>query len=30
LSPAVMIDRELYGRVTPERLDDLLAEWERQ
>jgi formate dehydrogenase subunit gamma len=29
-SPAVMIDRELYGRVTPERLDDLLSEWERQ
>jgi formate dehydrogenase subunit gamma len=24
-SPAVMIDRELFGRVTPERLDDLLA-----
>jgi formate dehydrogenase subunit gamma len=30
LSPAVMIDRELYGRVTPEGLDDLLSEWERQ
>jgi formate dehydrogenase subunit gamma len=25
-SPAVMIDEELYGRVTPERLDHLLAE----
>jgi formate dehydrogenase subunit gamma len=24
-SPAVMIDRELFGRVTPERLDELLA-----
>jgi formate dehydrogenase subunit gamma len=30
LSPAVMIDRELYGRVTPEGLDDLLSEWERR
>jgi formate dehydrogenase subunit gamma len=29
-SPAVMIDRELYGRVTPEGLDDLLSEWERR
>lgn len=27
-SPAVMIDGELYGRVTPERLDELLAERE--
>jgi formate dehydrogenase subunit gamma len=26
-SPAVMIDRTLYGRVTPERFDELLAEW---
>lgn len=25
-SPAVMIDEEVYGRVTPERLDQLLAE----
>jgi formate dehydrogenase subunit gamma len=25
-SPAVMIDGELYGRVTPQRLDELLAE----
>lgn len=24
-SPAVMIDEELYGRVTPDRLDELLA-----
>jgi formate dehydrogenase subunit gamma len=24
-SPAVMIDRELYGRVTPERFDELLG-----
>ncbi len=27
-SPAVMIDGDLYGRVTPERLDELLAERE--
>jgi formate dehydrogenase subunit gamma len=26
-SPAVMIDRTLYGRVTPDRFDELLAEW---
>jgi formate dehydrogenase subunit gamma len=26
-SPAVMIDRKLYGRVTPQRLDELLEEW---
>jgi formate dehydrogenase subunit gamma len=25
LSPAVMVDETVYGRVTPERLDDLLA-----
>jgi len=25
-SPAVMIDKELYGRVTPQRFDELLAE----
>jgi formate dehydrogenase subunit gamma len=25
-SPAVMIDGDLYGRVTPQKLDDLLAE----
>ena len=29
-SPAVMIDGELYGRVTPERFDALVAEWERR
>jgi len=29
-SPAVMIDGNLYGRVTPERFDDLVTEWERQ
>jgi formate dehydrogenase subunit gamma len=26
-SPAMMIDGELYGRVTPERFDDLVSEW---
>jgi formate dehydrogenase subunit gamma len=27
LSPAVMIDRELFGRVTPSRFDELIAAW---
>lgn len=27
-SPAAMIDGELYGRVTPERFDELVKEWE--
>ena len=27
LSPAVMIGDELYGRVTPQRLDELITEW---
>jgi formate dehydrogenase subunit gamma len=27
-SPAVMVDGELYGRVTPERFDDIVAQWE--
>ena len=27
-SPAVMIDGQLYGRVTPRRFDELMAEWE--
>jgi formate dehydrogenase subunit gamma len=27
LGPSVMIDQTLYGRVTPERLDELLDEW---
>jgi formate dehydrogenase subunit gamma len=26
-SPAMMIDGELYGRVTPERFDEIVAEW---
>ncbi len=25
--PSVMVDNKLYGRVTPERLDQILAEW---
>jgi len=27
LSPAVMIDDEVYGRVTPDRFDALVREW---
>jgi formate dehydrogenase subunit gamma len=26
-SPAVLVDGELYGRVTPGRFDEILAEW---
>jgi formate dehydrogenase subunit gamma len=26
-SPAIMIDGELYGRVTPERFDAIVADW---
>jgi len=26
-APTVMIDEKLYGRVTPERLDTILADW---
>lgn len=29
-SPAVMIDRELYGRVTPQRFEELLAQWKQR
>lgn len=29
-SPAIMVDGELYGRVTPERFDDIVAQWERR
>jgi formate dehydrogenase subunit gamma len=29
-SPAMMIDGELYGRVTPERFDAIIADWERR
>ena len=27
-SPAMMIDGELYGRVTPDRFDEIVAQWE--
>ena len=27
-SPAMMIDGELYGRVTPERFDEIVSHWE--
>src|ERR1041385_8698551 len=26
-SPAIMVDGELYGRVTPERFDKIVADW---
>lgn len=29
-SPAMMIDGELYGRVTPDRFDEIVGEWERR
>ena len=29
-SPAMMVDGELYGRVTPERFDAILAQWEKR
>lgn len=29
-SPAMMIDGELYGRVTPDRFDAVIADWERR
>ena len=29
-SPAVMIDGQLYGRVTPDRFDELMSEWKWQ
>lgn len=28
-SPAVMRNEDLYGRVTPQRFDELLAQWKR-
>jgi formate dehydrogenase subunit gamma len=27
-APAVMVDKTLYGRVTPERFDEIVAEWQ--
>jgi formate dehydrogenase subunit gamma len=29
-SPAIMIDGELYGRVTPERFDEIVSNWENR
>lgn len=29
-SPAMMVDGELYGRVTPERFDEIVSDWERR
>jgi formate dehydrogenase subunit gamma len=29
-SPAMMIDGELYGRVTPDRFDQIVGEWQRR
>jgi formate dehydrogenase subunit gamma len=29
-SPAIMVDGELYGRVTPERFDAIVAQWEKR
>ena len=29
-SPAVMIDGELYGRVTPDRFDEIVSDWEKR
>jgi formate dehydrogenase subunit gamma len=28
--PSVMVDEKLYGRVTPERLDEVLADWRQR
>ena len=30
LSPAVMVDRELYGRVTPDRFSAIVDDWENR
>lgn len=29
-SPAMMVDGELYGRVTPQRFDDIVSKWEKR
>ena len=29
-APSVMVDDKLYGRVTPERLDKILADWSKR
>lgn len=28
-SPAMMVDGEIYGRVTPQRFDDIVSTWEK-
>jgi formate dehydrogenase subunit gamma len=30
LSPAIMVDGQLYGRVTPERFNAIVAEWDNR
>ena len=30
LSPALMIDGQLYGRVTPQRFDTVVSDWEKR
>jgi formate dehydrogenase subunit gamma len=30
LSPAIMVDGQLYGRVTPQRFDAVVADWEKR
>ncbi len=29
-SPAIMVDGELYGRVTPDRFDAIVSQWEKR
>jgi formate dehydrogenase subunit gamma len=29
-SPAVMVDQTLYGRVTPQRFEELLEDWREE
>ena len=29
-SPAIMVDGELYGRVTPDRFDVIVSQWEKR
>jgi formate dehydrogenase subunit gamma len=29
-APSMLVDGELYGRVTPERFDEIAGEWERR
>jgi formate dehydrogenase subunit gamma len=30
LSPAIMVDGQVYGRVTPERFDSIVADWRKR